>query len=652
MAASVNTSEIIVTARDLQENLLQCMLGMVDAAEKSSRITGPNSQMQEAVKQLQNPDFNIVVCGEVKRGKSTLINALIGREILPTGVAETTSQVFRITYADDEHCFLYFDDASRQEISFDELKRYGSQTDADLHGEPMFDDKRLMHIQVNLPLEFLPRGVTIVDTPGLGALYKSHQEITHSYISQADAVIFVLDTNQPLVKQEKEFLQNFVFPKTPYVLFVMTKIDCVEETVCIDLLRRNEALLKEAFEEQCYTLPKVYPVASTLLFEAANEEDADERNWLLDDSLFPQAKEEITNLITQTVGLYRNTMAYNLSLELFKTSFNAIKEQLTFLAASSKEEQQKFRRRKQDITIEFEQQWGANSTQRRDIITRINEILNAVRMNVMQLLSPAGEVYVHYSDAIDGLNQADVEAFAQQFGPAVLDDLARRWSEIIASGEAQIAQQLAQMGGSLQELSNRQLIQQNDAAINTPSISPITHSEYFMGFRSQFMNASITTSATITIAGILGVLGPAGWVTLTLGGILYGILGGRSDARRKHLEKNKIELKRGLQEIFLQAKKQMVEVSVLDGKHASRLDAYIKEMQLACTDAMETMYAEAKQHFDAENQILEELYNQGLDAAKLEIDEVNKERGIWTRFGTQLSELHDALIELNDALNK
>jgi hypothetical protein len=75
-------------------------------------------------------------------------------------------------------------------------------------------------------------------------------------------------------------------------------------------------------------------------------------------------------------------------------------------------------------------------------------------------------------------------------------------------------------------------------------------------------------------------------------------------------------------------------------------------MQLACTDAMETMYVEAKQHFDAENQILEELYNQGLDAAKLEIDEVNKERGIWTRFGTQLSELHDALIELNDALNR
>ena len=93
---------------------------------------------------------------------------------LPTGVKETTSQVFRITNNPTESFSLVFTDGTNEKIARDQLSRFGSQVDADLLGEPIFKNRQLDYIQVNVPIEFLPVGVSIVDTPGLGALYKSH----------------------------------------------------------------------------------------------------------------------------------------------------------------------------------------------------------------------------------------------------------------------------------------------------------------------------------------------------------------------------------------------------------------------------------------------------------------------------------------------
>ena len=62
-----------------------------------------------------------------------------------------------------------------------------------------------------------------------GALYKSHELITNRYVQNAAAVVFIFDPSQPLVQQEKLFLEK-VFNVTPFVMFVMTKTDCYDES--------------------------------------------------------------------------------------------------------------------------------------------------------------------------------------------------------------------------------------------------------------------------------------------------------------------------------------------------------------------------------------------------------------------------------------
>lgn len=117
----------------------------------------------------------------------------MGKQILPVANEIATSQVFRIAHSETESYSLVFTDGTNEAITYEQLSRYGSQVDAILQGEPIFKDRTLDYIQVNIPVAFLPKGVNLVDTPGLGALYKRHEYITQNYVKKASAVIFVMD---------------------------------------------------------------------------------------------------------------------------------------------------------------------------------------------------------------------------------------------------------------------------------------------------------------------------------------------------------------------------------------------------------------------------------------------------------------------------
>ena len=99
----------------------------------------------------------MLVAGEAKRGKSTFINALIGRPLLPTAVDIATSQVFRVAAADEPAYHLRFEDESRRAIDAANLARYGAHAAAGASEAPPLE-QRLRWIEVDMPIRFLPPG--------------------------------------------------------------------------------------------------------------------------------------------------------------------------------------------------------------------------------------------------------------------------------------------------------------------------------------------------------------------------------------------------------------------------------------------------------------------------------------------------------------
>jgi predicted GTPase len=160
-------------------------------------------QCQELLVKLAEDRFNLAVVGQFKRGKSSLMNAVIGRDLLPTGLLPLTSAITALSYGPQERVILRRRGwALEQEIPLSELANYVTE-----QGNPG-NEKGLLEARVELPVRFLRRGLHFVDTPGVGSARHENSLTTYAFLPEADAVIFVTSVEAPLSETEESFLRD------------------------------------------------------------------------------------------------------------------------------------------------------------------------------------------------------------------------------------------------------------------------------------------------------------------------------------------------------------------------------------------------------------------------------------------------------------
>jgi len=206
-------------------------------------LADPPANLERYRQKLHENAYKVLVVGEAKRGKSTFVNALIGQDILPTDVDVATSQVFSIRPSKHQAYRLRFENGSEREIPPEELPLYGSQIMANAGVVPTAD-QLIRWIEADVPTRFLPANVILLDTPGLGSLYAPHAEIAQRFVPHADAVIFVLDSGQPIGHAELGFVEA-ILSVTHSVFFVQTKIDQHRREHWQEIQRRNQEILAE-----------------------------------------------------------------------------------------------------------------------------------------------------------------------------------------------------------------------------------------------------------------------------------------------------------------------------------------------------------------------------------------------------------------------
>lgn len=167
---------------------------------------------------LASEQFNLVVLGQFKRGKSTLINALLGADLVPTAVVPLTSIVTIIQHGPQPHAVVRFLDGRTLEIDIAALALYSTERD-----NPD-NVKGVAQVEVAFPSPCLSSGVRLVDTPGVGSVYASNTGTTYDYLPQADAAVVVLAADQPISQAELDFLHT-AGQHAGKCFFVLNKID-------------------------------------------------------------------------------------------------------------------------------------------------------------------------------------------------------------------------------------------------------------------------------------------------------------------------------------------------------------------------------------------------------------------------------------------
>jgi ribosome biogenesis GTPase A len=177
---------------------------------------------EELIVKLAEDRFNLAVVGQFKRGKSTLMNAVIGRDLLPTGILPLTSVITAVCYGPRVGVWLRRRGSTfEQEIRTDQLADYVTEL-----GNPG-NEKGLTEVRVELPLAFLRRGLYFIDTPGVGSASRENTETAYRFLPDADAVIFVTSVDRPLGEDEQRFLKD-IGDQASSLMVVVNKIDLVE----------------------------------------------------------------------------------------------------------------------------------------------------------------------------------------------------------------------------------------------------------------------------------------------------------------------------------------------------------------------------------------------------------------------------------------
>jgi small GTP-binding protein len=232
-------------------------------------IPDKDYQLQERMRgffaRLAEDRFNLVVVGRFSRGKTSLMNAILGSNRLPTGIAPLTSVITTVAYGSKEQVVLKYESRILdKEVLIESLPQYITQ-----QGNPG-NVQRIKTAEIQLPAEILRRGFYFVDTPGLGSVIVENTLTTEAFLPEADAFLLVTSYESPLSEDEMRFFKA-ASSSGRHIFVVLNKHDMV------GLEDRNNAIafvseqLRRFFGD---CIPQLFSVSSTKALEAKRSHDS------------------------------------------------------------------------------------------------------------------------------------------------------------------------------------------------------------------------------------------------------------------------------------------------------------------------------------------------------------------------------------------
>lgn len=249
---------------------------------------------------LSERRISVAVVGEFKRGKSTLVNALLQTAVCPVDADIVTAVPTVVRFGEQASALAYprgTDGASGSDpepVSVDELDNYISEL-----GNPG-NRRRLAAVEVLLPHPILRSGLSVVDTPGVGGLDSAHGVAALNALTRADGMLFVTDASQELTDAELTFL-SAALERCPNAACVVTKTD-------LHMSWRRIVELDETHLHNAGLDLPVLPVSSLLRLASITEPD------LLGESGFPALVDFVLGTIV-AAGVARTVQAARAEIE-------------------------------------------------------------------------------------------------------------------------------------------------------------------------------------------------------------------------------------------------------------------------------------------------------------------------------------------------
>jgi len=222
-----------------------------------SDITRSGSQLEQLVREYDSvaadvvkkivasvdaENISLAVMGKAKRGKSTLVNALLGRTddvVAPVDRLPASSAVSCFTKAPADKATIVFQDGRQELVPFSRIRDFVTE-----EGNP--DNKRGVRcLEIQSAFPSLEEHVVLVDTPGAGSIHEHHDALLYEFIPKADAVLFMITARMPMDQDETRLLSEIKKADIRRLFFIINRVDESEPQDLAELEEHSRRLLQD-----------------------------------------------------------------------------------------------------------------------------------------------------------------------------------------------------------------------------------------------------------------------------------------------------------------------------------------------------------------------------------------------------------------------
>lgn len=497
-----------------QEMIADITTALENTGEVMSQLelTKQAEQAREASDRVKSHVFSVGIMGEFKRGKSTVINALLGEEIAPADVVPASATLNRITYGLNPKATIVYKDGRREEVPVDKIADYvtkiteGAAATAELVEQAV----------VEYPCQFCQNNVEIIDTPGLNDDERM-DAISESVIPKLDAVVLVLSAGSPFSKSEAEFVRNKLMTSDVTRLIVLVNridtiygekdrtrvLESIREKIVREILDRTASIhgadskLYQDTKDKLADI-KLYPLSAiqALVGRMENKPELVEQSGIL------AFEERLRKLLTQERGVLEILRASAVITSLLTEGENALSLRIGALEMNTEE----FLKNQKEAEAKIEElrqgKKEEKSRIRRKGLEIQNQIDGLVTEKYADLSRRVSDYLETYPISIEALK---TDAGQQSFQNAVRTDLEGEIKKALSEYTEQINVYLQESVGN----------------------ESILIQEYMGDLASQLevMNQKLRGSSALDIAGSVGVDAMSNLLAVFLGTSVFSAAG-------------------------------------------------------------------------------------------------------------------------------
>ena len=285
------------------------LLHMIERVVREHGLIEFRSPIAAILERAEDRTFEIAVFGRVSSGKSSLLNAVVGADVLPVGVTPVTAVPTRISYGEKSTITVWFADHPSQQIALDQLSVFVTEQ------QNPGNERHVSRVVVQLPAAQLRNGVTFVDTPGLGSLATRGAAETLAYLPKCDMGVVLVDAASSLTPDDLQTILALNEAAVP-VTVLLSKADLIS----VQDQQRVVDYVKEHIKVECKLDLNVQPVSAIPSHRALLD------RWFENDiaPVYSRARDLRAASLKRKVGVLRESVVASLKGRLRTNSGPAV----------------------------------------------------------------------------------------------------------------------------------------------------------------------------------------------------------------------------------------------------------------------------------------------------------------------------------------